>query len=40
MDSDRLIVIDGGKLAEEGKPEELIKDKNSYFFRINQIIAR
>lgn len=31
IDSDRIIVLDGGKLVEIGSPQELAADKNSYF---------
>ena len=33
MDSDRLLVLENGRLAADGPPRELLKDKNSYFFR-------
>src|SRR3989344_3015848 len=32
--SDKLIVLDGGKIIEEGSPEELLKNKDSYFFKV------
>lgn len=31
QDADRLLVIDQGRIVEEGRPEELTKNKNSYF---------
>ncbi len=34
MSSDHLVVLEGGKIIEEGKPLELLKNKNSYFFRV------
>jgi len=37
MNSDRLIVLEEGKIIEEGKPSELLKDKDSYFFRVYNI---
>ncbi len=32
--SDKLIVLDKGKVAEVGSPEELLKNKDSYFFKV------
>ncbi|KKS95705.1 hypothetical protein A3B05_01700 [Candidatus Giovannonibacteria bacterium RIFCSPLOWO2_01_FULL_43_160] len=32
--SDKLIVLDEGKIIEEGSPEELLKNKDSYFFKV------
>lgn len=32
--SDKLIVLDGGKIVEEGSPEALLRDKDSYFFKV------
>ena len=37
MDADRLVVFDDGKLVEVGSPEELLADKGSYFFKVNNI---
>lgn len=37
MDSDKLIVLEGGKLIEQGEPQRLMADKNSYFFRAYEI---
>ena len=34
MVADRLLVLDGGKIIEEGAPKELLKDKDSYFFKV------
>lgn len=34
MISDRLIVLDQGKIIEEGSPKELLRDKDSYFFKV------
>lgn len=39
MDSDRLIVIENGSVIEEGKPSDLIHNKDSYFFKVNQIAS-
>ncbi len=33
-DSDRLLVLDDGKIVEEGSPHLLIEDKNSYFYKV------
>jgi len=33
-DADRLIVLSGGKIIEQGRPKALLKNKNSYFFKI------
>ncbi|MBI2064705.1 MAG: ABC transporter ATP-binding protein [Candidatus Yanofskybacteria bacterium] len=33
MNSDRLIVLDGGKLIETGTPDELIKNADSYLYK-------
>ncbi len=35
--ADKLIVLESGKIVEQGDPEELLKDKNSYFFKANYI---
>ncbi len=35
--ADKLIVLEDGKISEEGRPEELLKDKLSYFFKANYI---
>lgn len=32
--TDRLIVLDAGKVIESGTPEELLSDKSSYFYRL------
>lgn len=33
----RLFALDGGKIVEEGKPEELLKNEGSYFYKINNL---
>ena len=33
MSSDRIIVIDNGKLIESGAPSELIKNQDSYLYK-------
>ena len=37
MDSDRLIVLEKGKIIEQGPPKELLKNKDSYFFKVYNI---
>jgi ABC-type multidrug transport system fused ATPase/permease subunit len=32
LSCDRLLVLEGGRIAEEGKPKELLENKDSYFF--------
>lgn len=34
VNADRLLVLDGGKVVEEGKPEQLLEDKSSYFYKM------
>ncbi|MEK9184572.1 MAG: ABC transporter ATP-binding protein [Patescibacteria group bacterium] len=34
MNTDKIIALDGGKIIEEGTPELLLKDENSYFYRM------
>lgn len=34
MSSDKLIVIEGGKIIEQGAPQELLKNQNSYLSRV------
>lgn len=36
MNADRIFLLDEGKIAEEGTPEELLNDSNSYFNRLNR----
>lgn len=35
--SDKLIVLDKGCIIEEGRPEALLEDKNSYFSKVNNL---
>jgi len=37
MDSDRLIVLRDGTVSEQGDPKQLLKDKDSYFFKTYNI---
>ena len=37
INSDRLLVIDKGKIVEQGKPQELLEDKESYFYKVYNI---
>lgn len=37
IESDRLIVLEGGKIVEEGSPKELLKDDASYFSKVYNI---
>ena len=34
VSADRLIVLDNGRILEEGSPRELLANQNSYFFRV------
>ncbi|CCE80487.1 Piso0_003604 [Millerozyma farinosa CBS 7064] len=34
MDSDRIIVLDAGRIVEQDTPERLLKDKNSFFYSL------
>ena len=37
INSDRLLVLENGKIIEEGSPNELLKDKKSYFSKVYNI---
>lgn len=37
MNSDNLFVLENGKIIEQGKPSELLKDKDSYFYKVYNI---
>lgn len=37
INSDRLLVLENGKIIEQGTPQELLKDKNSYFCKVYNI---
>ncbi|MDD4271851.1 MAG: ABC transporter ATP-binding protein [Patescibacteria group bacterium] len=37
MNCTKLFVLQDGKISEQGSPEELLSDKNSYFYKVNYI---
>lgn len=37
VNSDKLLVLESGKIIEEGKPHELLKNKDTYFYRVYNI---
>lgn len=37
MSSDELFVLENGKITEQGKPAELLKDRDSYFYKVYNI---
>ena len=37
MSTDRLFVLEKGEIAEQGTPQELLKDKDSYFYKVYNI---
>lgn len=37
METDKIVVIEKGKIAEEGSPQELLKDESSYFYRLTHL---
>ncbi len=37
MNSDRLIILENGKITEEGSPVELLENKDSYFYKLYNI---
>jgi ATP-binding cassette subfamily C protein len=37
MNSDTLIVLDGGKIVEQGRPSELLENKDSHFYKLYDI---
>ena len=39
MDSDELIVLKDGGIAESGTPEALLESKDSYFYKVNNILT-
>jgi len=40
MNCDRLIALENGSVIEQGAPEELLKDENSYFYKTYNIGVR
>jgi len=36
-DSDKLAVLERGRIIEEGRPRDLLKDTNSYFYKMYSI---
>src|SRR3989338_4022560 len=38
LKADRLLVLQEGRVQEEGPPQELLKAKDSYFYKINKIV--
>ncbi len=38
MDADTLIALESGKVVEQGSPEKLLKDKDSYFYKVYSIV--
>ena len=37
MNSDRLLVLEDGYIKESGAPAELLKNKDSYFYKVYKI---
>lgn len=37
INCDRLLVLEGGKIIEEGKPQNLLQDKQTYFYKVYNI---
>ena len=37
MNADHLLVLEGGKIVEEGKPQQLLENKDSQFYKIYNI---
>ena len=37
INSDRLLVLENGKIVEQGVPRELLKDKKTYFYKVYNI---
>lgn len=40
MSSDRLLVLENGKIIEEGLPNELLRDKDTHFYKIYNIVEQ
>jgi len=37
MNADKLIILENGKIAEQGRPCDLLSNKKSYFYKLNNI---
>ena len=37
ISADRLLVVDDGRIIEEGSPKDLLNNKNSYFYKVYNI---
>jgi len=37
LDADKLFVVDKGEIVESGDPNELLKDKDSYFYKVSNL---
>ncbi|OGN05679.1 MAG: hypothetical protein A2831_00670 [Candidatus Yanofskybacteria bacterium RIFCSPHIGHO2_01_FULL_44_17] len=37
MNADKILVLDGGKIVEEGEPDKLLKDPDSYFHKVHNV---
>lgn len=37
METDKIIVVEKGRIAEQGSPEELLNNENSYFYRLTHL---
>jgi ABC-type multidrug transport system fused ATPase/permease subunit len=37
INAHKLLALEGGKIVEQGKPEELLRNKDSYFYKINNL---
>jgi len=38
MDVDRILVLQEGRIVEEGRPEELLRNQGSYFYRMSHLL--
>jgi len=37
VESDKLLVLENGQIIEQGKPSALLKEKESYFYKVYNI---
>ena len=37
INADKKLVLDGGKIVEEGEPDKLLKDPDSYFHKVHNV---